>query len=290
MAWTTDDYNAGKLKTDNFKWGTAGVGKEGVDWGNTSGWGAQQWVDWNNQYNPQQQQTIDNGPVENGGTGSQPNDSWGTPGVAGGPPGGNYKSSLKEQLYSRANQSMDIDPNNPVMKAQMDAFNAQQDRATNQAMSQAAEEAAARGLGNSGALENEKRLAQERAGFNSAQFQGQLMQQELTSRREEVQNALEQMGNILSDEEKLALTKEMHDIDSAIERTKTENQNSQYYAGLSSQERIAANRLAQEWVLGQQGFDIDWARLAQGDQQFADALGFRLGDRQPYYDTIRGGL
>lgn len=225
-----------------------------------------------------------------GPSGSQPTDTWGTPGVAGGPPGGAYKPSLKEQLWSRANQSLNVNPaDNPAMQQQMNAFNAQQDRATTQAMDQSAEAAAARGLGNSGALVNENRLANERAGFNSAQFQGQLMQQELTSRRQEVQNALEQMGNILSDEEKNALTKEMHDIDAAIERDKVTNQNSQYYAGLSSQERMLANRLAQEWALGQQGNELDWARLAQGDNQWADKMGFDTADRQAYWDSVRRG-
>lgn len=279
--WNIDDYNAGKLKTDNFKWGTAGQGQEGVDWGNTNNWGAQQWVDWNNQYNAKP-----SGETPTQGTSGTPTQNSSYPAAPGEQ---DVKGQLVNQLLQRMQQSITPDANNPVMKQQMDAYNAQQDRATRQMMDTNAEQAAARGLGNSGALNVENRMANEQAGLNSANFQGQLMQNELNARREEVQNALEQMGNILSEDQKNALTKEMHDIDAAIERTKVENQNSQYYAGLSSQERMLANRLAQEWALGQQGNEIDWARLAQGDNQWADQMGFNTADRQAYWDSVRRG-
>ncbi len=223
-----------------------------------------------------QQQTEEGGGVQGAGT----------------PPAGqpvDYKQQLKQQLLERMQQPLDVNPNDPIIKAQTTAYNAQQDRVMRQAQDVAAEQAGAHNLGNSGALANEKRLAQENAGFNTANMQAQLLQQELGSRREEISNALTSMAGILSEEEKNALTKEMHDIDAAIERDKTTNQNSQYYAGLSSNERIAANRLAEEWALGQQGNEIDWARLAQGDNQWADQMGFNAADRQAYWDAVRRG-
>lgn len=51
--YTIEDYNLGLLpETTNFKWGAAGHGVEGVDWGNTANWTPQQWVDYNNKWHP----------------------------------------------------------------------------------------------------------------------------------------------------------------------------------------------------------------------------------------------
>jgi hypothetical protein len=274
MAWTADDVANGKVDKTNFTWGS------GADAGNTNGWSNQQWADYHNQWNPQK---TDAAPADPSASGKPP-DAGFTPAAP-----TDLKSDLKTQLFNRMHQGLNVDPNDPIIKNQMTAFNAQQDRQTQQSMDQSAEQAAAHGLGNSGALANENRLTQENAGFNSANMQSQLMSRELASRREEVSNALQSMSGILSEEEKNSLTKEMHDIDAAIERDKTTNQNSQYYAGLSSQERQLASRLSQEWALGQQGNQLDWARLAQGDNQWADKMGFDTADQQAHWDAVRRG-
>lgn len=177
-----------------------------------------------------------------GGNGNNPNGqgvgAGGGPGGAGSgagfgtDPGGKW-DALYEQLMKRSKQGLELDPNDPIIRAQTDAYNAQGERARRNFLSSQAEKSSPYATG---AQLGQERMSAENLGQNNAGFQAQLMGRELTSRREEIQNALSQMGGMLSDAQRLALQKELGYLNDATARY-----------GIGTQAQTAADRL---------GFDI----------------------------------
>lgn len=114
----------------------------------------------------------------------------------------------RDQLYNllmgRATQSLNIDPKDPIIANQVNAFGAQQQRASRNYLASQAEK-----QGPLGNLGMEERMASEKAGQATGSLQAQLMQNELGARRQEIMSALSQMGGLLSDNERLALQREL---------------------------------------------------------------------------------
>jgi hypothetical protein len=108
----------------------------------------------------------------------------------------------------RANQSLNIDPNDPVMKQQMDAYNAQNTRAERDYLSGVAEKG-----GPNANITAETRAAAEKVGQLGGQFEGQLMQNELNARRQEIQSALSGAAGFLTQEQQMQLQEEMAALD-----------------------------------------------------------------------------
>ena len=107
------------------------------------------------------------------------------------------------------------------------------------------------------------------------------MGRELTSRRDEIAQALQSRQGMLSFEQQQALTKELAKMDDAVKRLGLSQQNSQYYAGLGQADKHF-------------GLDLGYRNRAlnQNDEQFRDRLGFDYGDRSNYWDQIarQGGF
>ena len=96
-------------------------------------------------------------------------------------------NALFDLLMKRANTSLDVNPNDPIIKAQSDAYGAQTQNAEKNYEAQAAE----RG-GTSYNPDATMRSMAEQGGQAQGAFQAQLMGQELTARRQEVEQALAQ--------------------------------------------------------------------------------------------------
>jgi hypothetical protein len=81
-------------------------------------------------------------------------------------------------------------------------------------------------------------------------MQAQLMSNELTARRQEIAQALQQMGGLLTGEQQLALQQELGYLDASLRHLQISNQNN----------------------------------------QFLDQLGLNATDRAAYWDALRSGL
>jgi hypothetical protein len=167
-------------------------------------------------------------------------------------------NELWKMLMDRAMTSKNIDSSDPIIRPQVDAYRAEQERARRNDIADLAE-----GSGPLANLRGEARIAAERTGQNVAGFQSELMGRELTARRAEIQQALTGMQGVLSGDQQLALQRELALLDNAIKQ--------------------------QQIGLQGRGLDLDWQRaLLQNDQFWAD-LGLRAEDRASYWDAVRSG-
>lgn len=184
-----------------------------------------------------------------------------TPGSNGGlvPAGGSpqdqaMRDQLVKALMERAGQT--LDPNNPVIRAQADAFSADQTRASREAIQQLAEAA-----GPNANISGQVRLINERAGQASGSFEANLMAQELEAQRQEIAQALASEQNLLTEDQRVALQRELAYLNDATQRY-----------GISSSN------------------DLSWRKALMDNDQFNANLGLQAEDRASYWDAIRSGL
>ncbi len=155
------------------------------------------------------------------------------------PPG--ISDELYQMLLSRAKQGTAIDKNDPNIRQQVDPYAAAQERARRDYLADAAER--------SGPLVNlrgEQRLAMERAGQATGLFESQLIGRELENRRAEIIHALDSLGAKLSDDQRLALQKELGYLNDATQRY-----------GIEANKGIAAGQLG----LGQQQLGLSYSQF-----------------------------
>jgi hypothetical protein len=114
------------------------------------------------------------------------------------------ENSLYSALASRASQSLTPSASDPVIANQVNAYRAEQTRGSRDYLNQLAES-----KGPQANTSMEARMANEQASQSTGQMQAQLMQNEVNARRQEIQNALSQMGGTLSDDQRLSLQKEL---------------------------------------------------------------------------------
>lgn len=159
-------------------------------------------------------------------------------------PGSQYQDLL-DQLVARSKQSLAVNRNDPTIRAQADPYSANVERSSRNYLADMAEKA-----GPNANLQGEARMAAERSGQASGLFESQLIGRELDSRRTEIQNALSQMGSMLTSQQQMALQKELALINDSTQRL-----------GIQSQQ-----------------------------DQFDKNLGFQVDDRSSYWDALRSGL
>lgn len=186
--------------------------------------------------------------------------------------------ALYNTLQSRAQQGLNVDPNDPIIKAQVDQFRAEQDRAYRNLISDAAESGG--GLG-----DTRKRMATERIGQAVGGLQAQLMARELSSRRSEIADALSSMGGMLDSNQQAGLQRELAGLDNAIK---------QYQLGMGDRDLdlrrdLGFGDLDLRRQLGNRGLDIDEMRTLMQDRQFYGDLGLRGRTQDDYYDLVRRG-
>jgi hypothetical protein len=167
--------------------------------------------------------------------------------------------SLWRTYMDRAQQGLAIDRNNPVIRAQADAYSANEERSRRNYLADLAEESGP--LAN---LQGEARLAAERVGQRTGAFEAELLSRELTARRDEVAQALAGLGSMLSADQTQALQRELGLLDNAIK---------QQQVGLSAR-----------------GLDQEWQRALLQNDQFLRELGLNEWDRNNYWDALRRGL
>ena len=166
------------------------------------------------------------------------------------PPPPGVSAELYNMLLSRAKQGTTIDKNDPNIRQQVDPYAAAQERARRNYLADAAES-----LGPNANLRGEQRLAMERAGQATGLFESQLIGRELENRRAEIQHALDSLGNRLTEDQRLALQKELGYLNDATQRYGIDKNSS-----------------------------LGWGQLAQGDKRLGleyDELDWRRDPRNP---------
>lgn len=171
--------------------------------------------------------------------------------------------SLLGQLQGIANQSQVVDPNDPVIKSQMDAAASQQNNAVKSAVAASAERGGAYGNPDATA-----RSANEQAGQNLSGLQASLMQNELNARRTQIQNALSEQGSMLTAEDQMALQSQLGQLNAALGNQSLANQ---YSLGVG------------QLGLGQQ-------QINSNNDQFAANYGLNAGNQANYWNALNSGL
>ncbi len=165
--------------------------------------------------------------------------------------------ALYGQLAARAGQSLNIDRNDPIIRAQSDAFSAQQERERRQYLNQAAESG-----GQFYNPTNERRMTAEKAGQATGGFEAQLMGRELTARRDEIQQALNGMQGQLTAEQQMNLQKQLGLLNNAIQQQAVNTGQYNAVTGRTS--------TANQYDLGQQQLGLNsWQAMQNQYQQNA---------------------
>ena len=162
--------------------------------------------------------------------------------------GAPQNQELIDLLMKRAKGSLNIDPTtDPIIRPQVDNYAAAQERSRRNFLNETAESSNPYATG---MLNTARTQTAERAGQNTADFQGTLMQNELGSRRKEIQDALTEAGSLLTAQQQLSLQKELGLIDSALKQQ----------------------------------------QINSGNDQFAGTLGLNTTNMANYWDAVRSGL
>lgn len=145
-------------------------------------------------------------------------------------------NALYNQLLGRSQQSLQVNPNDPIISGQVDSYRAEQTRGVRDYLAQQAES-----QGPYSNLNSERRLANEGAAQATGGLQASLIQNELVARRQEIQAALTQMGGMLSDQQRLALQQQLGMIDANLRQQAINSGNDQFLADLGLRAANQAN-------------------------------------------------
>jgi hypothetical protein len=251
----------------NAKGSAAGNGQLRAGWGGTGG-------------GPSEPAPVTSGNGFGNGAPGVGGGAAGAPGGAGA--GGGQYDALRQQLIQslmdRSKQSLAVTANDPTIRAQSEPFSAAQDRLARDQIANAAESG-----GPVQNIEGATRMANEQAATNTGQFTSQLLSREIDSRRQEIQAALTGMQGYISDQDRMALERELGYLNDATQRfgIQTGADTSRYNADSSAaSSRYSADSSART---AQRGQDI-------GNDNFYADLGLRSEDRGAYWDAVRRGL
>lgn len=176
---------------------------------------------------------------------------------------------LRNSLLQRATQGTDINTNDPAFRQQADHYAATQERLRRNYQDDAAERLTAQGMGSSGAMDSERRYANEQAANSTAGFEADLAKSELMNRRQEITDALNGLGGLISGDQARALQDQLAQLDAALKRE-----------SLASSTSLANQDLALRSKLGIGGLNLDALRTQLQNQQFNASLGADMGYKE----------
>lgn len=198
----------------------------------------------------------------------------------------NPKNALMQQLMERMRQSRDIDGNDPIIKNQTDRYRANEERARRDYLSDVAEGSS---RFSTGAMRGQQRMTAERMGQRVGGFEANLVAQELSTRRGEIENALNSMGNMLTEQERQTLEREKMALDASLRRQQMDMQNSQFYSQLSQADRHFLDQLAQQGRFAEMDDAFRKMQLGQNDSQWRDEMGFKTQKERNEWDWKQRG-
>lgn len=130
------------------------------------------------------------------------------------------------QISDSSLPALQVSATDPIIKNQVDAYRAEQERGVRSALSQAAEGNAGGAI--PGAQGATARSLEEQAGQKTSGYEATLMGQELQSRRQELQAALQGAMGFMTQEQQIAAQDELARVEAAL-------QESQFSRGLAEQ-------------------------------------------------------
>jgi hypothetical protein len=202
------------------------------------------------------------------------------------------RDGLFSTLLQRSQQGLKASIHDDHLRPQFEAYNAAQERARRNIVSDAAEA--------NGPLSNNlgyQRMAAERMGQNVGAFSADLVAKEVQAKRTEIQAALTQMGSMLTEDQRAALEMELAKMDQVIK----EKQIGLGGRELDIRENLGNRGLDVQEKIGQGGLDNDllrtllgnnqyYAGLGSQNDQFLAQLGLDSADKARYYDLLERGL
>ena len=173
---------------------------------------------------------------------ASPAQQWhATAAVAQGPTAGTG-DALIQQLMARAQQGP-VTRNDPNVRAQSDAYAANEQRASRNYLGDVAEKA-----GPYANLQGEQRMAAERVGQRTGAFEAELLGRETDARREEIQQALSMWGGMLSNDQRLTLERELAQLSNQARTADRSQQNDQFLRELALREFDLGNQWDFNWM------------------------------------------
>lgn len=142
-------------------------------------------------------------------------------------------NSMEQYLLGEAtgagssNPAFSTDPNSPIIQNQVQAYNNTQTQQERKNLAALAEKA-----GPNSNVTAETRAAGEQVGTNTANFEAQLMGQQLTARQNEITQTLQQYGNTLTQEQQMQLQEELAQLQLAQQGYQYDQSNQLRVAGL----------------------------------------------------------
>lgn len=194
--------------------------------------------------------------------------------------------ALIKQLQARAMQSGIVTGDDPRVRSQADAYAAQQERSRRNYLADQAEGNSPYSTGAQAGLE---RMTAEQTGQANGAFESTLINNEMTARRDEIKGALDSLGNMLSDEEKNGLERELANLNASIDMTKANMQNNQFFAGLNEQDKQFMQNLMQQDKFKGMDDTFNRMKLAQDNSQFIAQLAQtgKLADMQDALEKMK---
>ena len=151
-----------------------------------------------------------------------------------------------------------VDMNDPIVRAQSDAYSQAQQQGLEMTRAAMAERAGTEGTMGSGGYNADVQSAYENMGQNIAGKNASLLGDRLNQQRQEIQNALTTGGQYLSDQQKNALTLKLSQISDATQRL-----------GLGVQERLGTGQL-----------NLGMLQALMQNQQAGNSLGWDMSKFQ----------
>jgi hypothetical protein len=194
-------------------------------------------------------------------------------------PATTINDAFKKALLDRLNKPVGVDPNDPTIKAQTDAFSLAQTRAKQRSREAMASRAGATGqisdLAGSGAFDEGLSNLEQQQGESEASYNAGLMGDELTKQRDELYRYAALAGNQLSGVESRALQEKLANLDAQIKREQMTQQGGQFSQDLDLRKLLGEGQLG----LGQGDLDLrkllgqGQINLGEGDLALRRSLG-----------------
>ncbi len=165
-----------------------------------------------------------------------------TPAPAG--PSGWTGDALMQQLMQRATQGAAPSRNDPTIRAQADAYAANEGRASRNYIADLAEKSAGAPVN----LQGEQRMAAERLGQRTGAFESELLGRETDARRQEIQQALQMWGSQLNNDQRLQLERELAQLSNTSHTADRSQQNDQFLRELALRESDQNNAWDYRWA------------------------------------------
>lgn len=187
--------------------------------------------------------------------------------------------AFKKALLDRLNKPIGVDPNDPIIKGQEDAFSLAQTRAKQRNREAMAGRMAQQGYlsdqAGSGAFDQGLSNLEQQQGESEAAFNANLTGEELNKQRDDLYRYAALAGNQLSGEESRALQEKLANLDAQIRREAMAQQGGQFSQDLDLRKLLGEGQLG----LGQGDLDLrkilgqGQINLGEGDLALRRMLG-----------------